>query len=423
MTSFSLLRRLCVSTALGAGLVLSACATVPSSQQNVAAPVVSRAAVDEPIVILISIDGFRAEYMTRGLTPNLSRLADEGATGPMKPSFPTVTFPNHYTIVTGLHPDHHGIVGNNMVDAELGRFSLGNQAAVTDRRWWDDGEPIWVTAEKQGVISGTMFWPGSEAEIHGARPTHWVKFDQSMSGDRRVDQLLAWLDLPEAERPRLNTLYFDLVDTMGHHHGPYSEQVKDAMIATDASIGHLVEGLRARGLEDKAVIVIVSDHGMAATSPERVVTLDDVVDADALNIVYSGPVGFLNAKEGRYDEVKNALVGKHERMECWAKADIPARLVLGTHRRVSDFVCLAQDGWLIATRERPVRQAGGAHGYDNISPDMQAIFIANGPGVVAGRKLENIDSVDVQPFLGRLLGITVPVTDGNPADTLPVTVR
>lgn len=416
----SVLRHLCMTTALGAGLVLSACATSPQGISETT-PVASVAAVSPPTVILVSIDGLRPEYLSRGLTPTLSRLAAEGAYGPMKPSFPTVTFPNHYTVVTGLHPDHHGIVGNNMIDAELGRFSLGNAAAVTDRRWWDDGEPIWVTAENAGIKTGTMFWPGSEADIRGVRPSYWAKFDQSMGGNARVDQLLAWLDLPQAERPRLNTLYFDIVDTMGHHHGPDSAQVNTAMTQTDASIGYLMEGLKARGMDDNTVVIIVSDHGMIATSPERAITLDDYVDVDDISIVYSGPVAFLNAKDGKKDDVAAELVGQHERMECWAKADIPARLVLGSHKRVSDFVCLAQDGWLIATKERPVRSAGGAHGYDNELPNMQAIFIAHGAGIAAGRQLENLDSVDVQPLLGRLLGIEVPKGDGNPLDTLPVT--
>lgn len=420
MSSKSVLRRLCITTALGAGLVLSACASVPQAPSEAVKPV-AVATASAPTVILISIDGFRPDYLSRGLTPNLSRLAAEGAYGPMKPSFPTVTFPNHYTVVTGLHPDHHGIVGNNMVDEELGRFSLGNAAAVTDRRWWDDGEPIWVTAENAGIKTGTMFWPGSEAAIRGVRPSHWVKFDQSMGGNARVDQLLAWLDLPEAERPVLNTLYFDIVDTQGHRFGPDSEEVNAAMTDTDASIGYLLQGLEARGLDDNAVIIIVSDHGMIGTSPERAITLDDYVNVEDISIVYSGPVAFLNAREGKNDAVAAGLVGKHERMECWDKANIPARLVLGSHKRVSDFVCMAEDGWLIATNARPVRSAGGAHGYDNELANMQAIFIAHGAGVVAGRQLQNIDSVDVQPLLGRLLGIEVPKGDGNPADTLAVT--
>ena len=412
------LRNLLLGSAIGLSVLASGCAATQAPM----VPVAAEAQAELPrTVILVSIDGFRADYLSRGITPNLSRLAAEGASGPMKASFPTVTFPNHYTLVTGLHPDHHGIVGNNMRDAELGSFSLGNRAAVTDRRWWDDGEPIWVTAENQGVVTGTMFWPGSEADIHGVRPTHWAQFDQAMPGDARVDRMLSWLDLPQAQRPRLLTLYFDVVDTMGHHHGPGSEQAAEAIKTTDASIGRLMQGLKDRGMDKDAVVIVVSDHGMADTSPERVTYLDDVVPADALNVIYSGPVGFINAVPGREVEVEAALVGQHPHMECWRKADVPARFVLGTHRRVSDFVCLAQNNWLVATRARPVTRPGGAHGYDNEWADMSAIFIAHGKGVVQGRQLQNLDSVDVQPLLGRLLGIQVPKTDGNPADTLPVT--
>jgi predicted AlkP superfamily pyrophosphatase or phosphodiesterase len=393
-------------------LALAACASAPSRE------VVDQA--ERPLVILVSIDGFHPDYMKRGDTPVLSRLAAEGASGPMRPSFPTVTFPNHYTLVTGLHPDNHGIVGNNMVDAVLGRFSLGNAAAVTDRRWWDQGEPIWVTAENAGVVTGTMFWPGSEAEIRGVRPTHWTKFDQSMPGDARVDRVLGWLDLPEGQQPRFSTLYFDIVDTAGHRHGPDGAATREAVRSVDASIGRLVEGLKARGLYERTVLVIVSDHGMAATSPERTLYLDDMIDPEAVQIVYSGPVTFMNPVEGRRAEVEAAVLGERPHLECWRKADIPARLALGRNPRVSEIVCLSETGWLLATRSRPVSREGGAHGYDNQSPEMQAVFIAHGPGVARGRTLTDLDSVDVQPLLGRLLGIEVPAGDGRPQDTLAV---
>lgn len=396
-------------------LALAACAS--SLEPAPAEP------VERPLVILVSIDGFHPDYLKRGDTPVLSRLAAEGASGPMRPSFPTVTFPNHYTLVTGLHPDNHGVVGNNMIDAELGRFSLGNAAAVTDRRWWDQGEPIWVTAENAGIVTGTMFWPGSEADIRGVRPTHWTTFDQSMPGDARVDRVLGWLDLPEGRRPRFSTLYFDIVDTAGHRHGPDGEPTREAVRSVDASMGRLVEGLKARGLYERTVLVIVSDHGMAATSPERTLYLDDMIDPEAVQIIYSGPVTYMNPVEGRRAEVEAGVLGVRPHLECWRKADIPARLALGAHPRVSEIVCLSETGWLLATRARPVTREGGAHGYDNQSPEMQAVFIAHGPGVARGRTLTDLDSVDVQPFLGRLLGIEVPVGDGRPQDTLPVMAR
>ncbi|MDP1914552.1 ectonucleotide pyrophosphatase/phosphodiesterase [Brevundimonas sp.] len=404
-----MLPRLTTAFAAVCALIVAGCASTPTPGPFAPAA--------RPPVILISIDGFRWDYLQRGVTPTLNALVAEGASGPMRPSFPSVTFPNHYTLVTGKHPDHHGIVSNAMVDAELGRFALDVPEAVTDRRWWDQAEPIWVTAEKAGLVTGTMFWPGSEAAIGGVRPTYWTRFDQSLPGDARVDQVLAWLDLPPPERPALATLYFDIVDTAGHENGPDAAGTVEALASVDASIARLIAGLKARGLEDDAVLVIVSDHGMAATSPERVIQLDDLVDPEALRIVYTGAVTFLDPVPGREAEVETALVGRHPHAECWRKADIPARFVLGSNPRVAAIVCSPEVGWLIATRARPVTRSGGAHGYDNAAPEMRALFIAHGPGVARGIRVGDLDSVDVQPLLGRLLGLAVPPGDGRAGDT------
>ena len=396
--------------ALTVALTLGACATTPTPS--------SRA--DRPDrVILISIDGFRDDYLNRGATPVLDRLAAEGAHGPMRPSWPSVTFPNHYTLVTGLHPDHHGIVSNRFFDPTLGTFTMQSKETA----WWDQAEPIWVTAEKAGLKTGTMFWPGSEVEIHGVRPSQWLAFDQSMSGDARVDQILSWLDLPVDQRPQLGTLYFDIVDTIGHRYGPDAPETLEAAASVDASIGRLVEGLKSRGLSDSTLLVVVADHGMAATSPERVVWIDDLIDPEQLRIGYSGAVLTVDPAPGYEAEVQGKLVGEHPHMECWNKADVPTRLAYGSNPRVAAIVCLVETGWVAVTRDRPLTRAGGAHGYDNQAPEMRAVFIAHGPGVVAGRRLTDLDSVDVQPFLARMLGVQAPAGDGRPQDTLAITQR
>ncbi len=409
--------------ALVAALAVASCAGAPASTAPVTqSPVVSGVATqaDRPDpVILISIDGFRPDYLGRGATPVMDGLVAGGAFGPMRPSFPSVTFPNHYTLVTGLHPDHHGIVGNRFTDAELGVFTMASK----ETGFWDQAEPIWVSAEKAGVRTGTMFWPGSEVEIHGVRPSRWEAFDQSMSGDARVDRILSWLDLPADQRPRFETLYFDIVDSAGHRHGPDAAETRAAVASVDASIGRLVEGLKARGLYDRTLLVLVSDHGMAATSPDRVVWIDDIIDPAALQIGYGGAVLTADPAPGREAEVQQKLVGRHPHMECWNKADVPARLVYGSNPRVARIVCLVETGWLTATRDRPVTRPGGAHGYDNQAPEMQALFIAHGPGVIPGRRLTDLDSVDVQPFLARMLGVTAPQGDGRAEDTLPVTTQ
>lgn len=368
-------------------------------------------------VILISIDGFRWDYLDRGVTPTLSRLAAEGVSGPMRPSFPTVTFPNHYTLVTGKHPDHHGIVGNSFIDAELGRFSM----AKTEPGWWNQAEPIWITAEKAGLTTATMFWPGSETEHDGVRPHYWRPYDKAVEGDQRVDQVLAWLDA--TPQPRLATLYFDIVDTAGHNHGPDAAETNAAMAQVDASLARLVDGLKTQGLYEDTVLLVVSDHGMAATAPERAVKLSDLVDPEAIDVVYGGAVVFLNPKPGREAEVEAALVRRHPHGECWRKDAIPARFVLGSNPRVPAIVCAADAGWLFSTPGRDVTRTGGAHGYDNQAQEMQALFIAHGPGVAHGRTVRDLDSVDVQPLIGRLLGIAVPIGDGRPEDTLAVSDR
>jgi predicted AlkP superfamily pyrophosphatase or phosphodiesterase len=372
-------------------------------------------------VILIGIDGLRADYMDRGVTPTLSGLAAEGvrADGGMKPSFPSVTFPNFYTLATGLHPDNHGLVYNTMRDPGLpGRtFTLRNRAEVMDRVWYDDGEPIWVTAEKAGLRTATMFWPGSEAPINGVRPSYWLPFEQTVPSLARVNILLGWFTLPVEERPRLATLYFDIVDTAGHRFGPGTPETDAALSEVDTAVAALLTGLEARGIV--ADLVIVADHGMAAVSGERLVFLDDYIDVSAVQITGEGPVATLDPLPGREADVEARLLGRHEHMECWRKGDMPARLAYGRHPRVPAIVCLAETGWMIGTRARtdPARIRGGALGYDNAAPEMRALFIGHGPAFARGVVVPDMDSVDVQPLLGRLLGLVVPSGDGRAGDT------
>ena len=375
-------------------------------------------------VILIGIDGFRADYLDRGVTPTLSGLAAEGvrADGGMKPSFPSVTFPNFYTLATGLHPDNHGLVYNTMRDPGLpGRtFTLLNRVEVMDRVWYDDGEPIWVTAEKAGLRTATMFWPGSEAPINGVRPSYWLPFEQTVPSLARVNILLGWFNLPVEERPRLATLYFDIVDTAGHRFGPGTPETDAALSEVDTAVAALLTGLEARGIV--ADLVIVADHGMAAVSGERLVFLDDYIDVSAVQITGEGPVATLDPLPAREADVEARLLGRHEHMECWRKGDMPARLAYGRHPRVPAFVCLAETGWMIGTRARtdPARIRGGAHGYDNAAPEMRAVFIGHGPAFARGVVVPDMDSVDVQPLLGRLLGLVVPAGDGMAGDTAAI---
>ena len=228
----------------------------------VAAPAAQRSRDDTPILILISLDGWRWDYIDRQPAPNLKALAARGVRAKaMIPSFPVLTFPNHYTIVTGLYPEHHGVVGNSMRDPAMPeRFSMSAETA-RDARWWG-GEPLWVTAIRQGRRAATMFWPGSEAAIGGVRPTYWMPYDNTLGNRERVAQAIAWVALPAAERPSFVSLYFEEVDTAGHDFGPDSPQLAAAVSHLDDALGELVAGVQRLGLDDRTSLVVVSDHGM-----------------------------------------------------------------------------------------------------------------------------------------------------------------
>lgn len=401
---------------------IAGCATQPATPVASAPVAATPAAIPaKPApLLLISIDAFRADYFNRGITPTLAMLAKGGvrAADGMQPAFPSLTFPNHYTLVTGLYPDHHGIVNNTMIDPVLGKFSLGNRKAVSNGQWWDEGTPIWETADAHGLRTATMFWPGSEADIHGKHPDYWKPFDDSVTADQRVDQVLAWLDLPAAQRPTFLTLYFDAVDHAGHKYGPHSPQVDQAMRDTDAAIGLLVQGLKQRGLFDTMNIIVVADHGMASVPLANSVLIEKEMPLHDVQIVSLGIVAGFNPKPGHdFAAIEKKMEQPHKHMRCWDKTRIPARLHYGSNPRVPQLVCLADTGWRITTAEYLARRQGkvaiGEHGYDNADPRMRALFIAHGPAFQQGITVPVFPNVDVYPLMTHLLGIPAAANDGN----------
>lgn len=358
------------------------------------------------VTILVSIDGFRPDYLDRGITPHLGKLAAGGVRGVLKPSFPTKTFPNHYAIVTGLRPDRNGIVGNSMIDpGRPGKiFSLGDDKQSRDPFWWNEAEPIWVTAEKAGVRTATAFWPGSEVAIHDRRPQDWLRFDPMISNSQRVNIVLDWLRRPEALRPHLITLYFDAVDTAGHRFGPDSKEVNAAIAEIDAAIGQLTEGLAT--LHHPANIIIVSDHGMAATDEARAIQLDDLIDRDSYIAVETGPYAAIEPAAGTDRRVYDALLKPHAHMACYEREKFPAQYHYGHNPRVAAIICLAEPGWVILSgpAHYPL-SPGGAHGWSNDMPEMRALFIASGPAFARSKSIGLIDNVEVYPMLMRLLDL------------------
>ena len=368
-------------------------------------------------VLLVSLDGFRADYLDRGLTPVMSRIAREGVRAEwMSPSYPSLTFPNHYTIVTGLRPDHTGVVHNTMRDAQLGSFSMSNPAAVTNASWWG-GEPVWVTAEKAGLPTAILFWPGSEAAIHGVRPRRFLPYDEPMTASARVDGVIEWLREPDATRPRFVSLYLQNTDDAGHRGGPSSPVVRDGIREIDIALGRLRDGLIAAGRWDLTDLVVVSDHGMATVPAGNVVAIEDMVDqADALAVTAGQSVGFA-PRAGREREAIAKLVGSHRQYECWRKEDLPPRWHYGTNPRIPPIVCQMHEGWDAvprATLAKRAQEARGSHGFDPALKSMRAIFLARGPSLRHGVKLPPIENVDVYSLLMRLLGLEPLANDGNP---------
>ena len=387
----------------------------------------SRAPVTPPpaIVILVSIDGWRWDYLDRFDPPVLSRMAAEGVRADgLIPQFPSKTFPNHYTIVTGLRTAHHGIISNNMRDPLIaGEFTLSNREVQLDSRWWG-GEPIWNTAEKQGRIAAAMFWPGSETVIGGGQATYWTPYQDDLPHHDRVNQILAWLRLPDGKRPSFLTLYYSDVDNAGHRGGPDAPEVREAALRVDRSLGDLVAGVKELGLADRVNYVITSDHGMSALSLDRVIVLDNYVDVSTVDVVDWAPVLSLLPKDGDVEKLYAALKDKHPRLHVYRRDEIPAEYGIAGHPRLPPVVGIADDGWNIASardvkrwsaEER--RPQGGAHGYDARVQSMQGLFIAQGPRIARGLRVKPFENIHVYELMCAVLGITPAKNDGDPAVT------
>jgi predicted AlkP superfamily pyrophosphatase or phosphodiesterase len=381
----------------------------------------------KPTVILISVDGFRWDYLDQFKAPVMQRLAKNGVRAKaMIPVFPTKTFPNHYSIVTGLYPAHHGIVANTMYDPEFdARFSLSDREAVRDSRWWG-GEPLWVTAEKQHQRSGILFWPGSEAAIMGVRPAYWKEYDDDFPNAARVDTVLNWLDLPAARRPTFLTLYFSEIDDAGHRHNPISSEVQKAVRRIDRVLGRLVKGLEGRGIFEQVNLIIVSDHGMAAVEPGQVIFLDDYLDLEKARVVDWNPVLAVRPGQMSEDEIYQVLAKAHPHLQVYRKAELPERLRYSQHRRIAPIIGIAGDGWKISRRETKNTaedfRATGDHGYDNQLASMRAIFIARGPAFKTGLVTAPFQNIHLYHLICAILKLQPAPNDGN-LDSVRVMLR
>ncbi len=374
-------------------------------------------------LILISIDGFRWDYLQKYAPPTLKALAAGGVHAErMTPSFPSKTFPNHYTLVTGLRPEHHGVVSNYFHDPVLqASFNKNLPGDNADARWWSQGEPIWITAEKQGLRSAVAMWPGCDAELQGHRPSLRQTFDGRAGTRQRVDMLLAWLDLPAEKRPQFAALYLDAVDIAGHRSGPDGPATAAAVKEADDAIARLLAGLAARGLRDQANLVIVSDHGMSEQSLDRIVFLEDLIDITQVEVESTGPNGGLRPKPGTgtaAELVARLRAKVPPQVQVYLREEVPARYHYRASSRIPPVVFICDDHWNVELRSVMKRFTnrldGGNHGWDPATPNMGALFIAHGPAFKRGHVLADVENIHLYHLLCATLGLKPAPNDGDP---------
>ena len=400
-------------------LLLAICVAPLQAQQSAVLtadnPPNSAASQEKHYVVLVSLDGFRYDYAAKYGAPHLLALAKQGASVPdgMVPSYPSITFPNHYTLVTGLYPEHHGIVANSFYDpVRKQRYSYTDFASESDGTWYG-GTPLWVLAEQQGMRSACFFWPGSEAAIKGTRPSYYMHFDNKFPDEKRIDQVIEWLKLPPEQRPHFITLYYYQPDHSGHESGPDSPEVRDAVHHVDALVGKLKADLDSLHLPID--LIVVSDHGMEKVQGTWI-DLDKF--ADLTNFTTDGSLLYANS-EADAEKAYNQLKKADSRFKVYRLAHVPAALHFNENPREGDPVIVPTGPYILrahaptdTTSPRPAPV--GAHGYDPAQmPDMRAIFYAAGPDIRPNSTVRPFENVNVYPLIAHILGLDPPKVDGS----------
>ena len=370
----------------------------------------------EQYVVMLSLDGCRWDYPQMANMKNLESIARDGVKmESLKPSFPSKTFPNHYSIVTGLYPDNHGIVQNSFYDPEMDRYyQISDRSAIEDGVFYG-GEPIWVTSEKQGLRTASFFWVGSEAPVKGTYPTRWKPYDHDFPYAARVDTVIAWLQLPKPERPRFISWYYPEPDGVGHHYGPGSPETNQKLAYLDSLVGDFLRKLEALPIADQVNIIVTADHGMARTSGDKAIYFDDYIQTTWLDTtIGSNPVWMFDPKEGFKDSVLLNLQ-RNPHLHVWERDSIPDHLHYGSHSRVMEIVASPDINWSTGWREDevPSHYVGGTHGYEPDYKDMHAIFYAKGPAFKTGYVHPTTENVNIYPLIAKILGLKPAETDGK----------
>jgi len=369
---------------------------------------------DTPYVVMVSLDAFRWDYDSIYGTPVLDDIASKGVMAErLIPSFPTKTFPNHYTIATGLYPDHHGLVNNTFYAPDLDMvYRIGDRAMVSNGDFYG-GEPLWVTAHKQGIKTASFYWVGSEAPVMGIQPDYWKAYDDEVPFGARVDTVLKWLSLPAKRRPHFITLYFEEPDAISHSYGPVSPETGAVVRSLDSLLGVLRTGLAGLPHAKEINLIVLSDHGMGDVDDVRYNYIMDTLPEAMVKRIYGGnPVWAIEPAEGMTDSVLYYLNLQYG-MKAYRREELPAHLHYGTHPRIPAVVLIADPGWTTGLRPEPGRYSKGDHGYDWRWSDMHAIFYAEGPAFKRGLTIDTLYNVDIYNIVTGIMGLTPAPNDGN----------
>ena len=364
---------------------------------------------NDQYVLLISFDGFRADYIDWYDTPNFDQIKLNGVKAKsLKPVFPTKTFPNHYSIATGMYVENHGLIGNQFFDKKLNEFyQTKDREKVEDKRFYG-GEPIWSTAEKQGLKTASYFWVGSEAQAGGHYPSIWKKYDQKQSFDARIDSVIKWFEKTIKNRPRLVMLYFHEPDNTGQKYGPRSKENKLMVESVDRTIGNILNKLKTLTIYKKLNVILVSDHGMTEIDKTKKIVLSKYIDTKKIKMEGSGAYTLLYSDENNEIEKSYLKLKQLSNIDVYKKENIPDKWRFKRHHRIKDILIVAKEGWTILKDNLEGSYyfySKAAHGYDNDLQSMQAIFFAQGPAFKKDYTISSINNIDIYPLIAHILNI------------------
>jgi len=367
-------------------------------------------AQSQPYVILVSFDGFRWDYSERRITPNLDKMKDDGVHAlSLRPSFPSKTFPNHYSIVTGMYPENHGLISNTFINPFTEeKYTISDTAAVRDSKWYL-GEAFWEIAERNGINTASYFWPGSEIEIDNRRPDFFEKYEHLRPYKERIDGVIEWLKLPQKERPHFITLYFHDTDSYGHKYGPNSQEINQSIQRLDSLISYLYEGLNKIGFKDSINVILVSDHGMTEISPDKVINIEEMLLGNNYDIGGEKSFMMIEPSKADFQNVFKILKEKENHYKVFLKEELPDNFHYSKHPFIYSIILIADIGWSLVNNSQlkgmTNSYSNGNHGYGNNHRDMHGVFIAKGPNLKSGYKSGTVWNIDIYPLLCKLFNI------------------